>query len=591
MKRSLSFTYDESLSLENIENDIQLAFKRKQTVSVASAAHQSNSNTKTKNILTDSNTLGLLSPPVTPENLKRVNVINENELSSVKKKIDLNQTDDNENSINIIENINVSPYTKGKNLFLRGSKIEVSENDYNLIGRESESKKLKSILNNCLENSVSKSLYISGPPGTGKTAQINCLLDSYIKQNIENNNSNITDKLQYQMDNELSGSAGKSKIMLNDGSERMIRISKINCMTIKRPDDIFNIIYLDLINKKRKNISLKKKNSDELRELLLNDNEIDMNIIVLDELDNLINKSQQVLFELFSMASSSVNNSNCKLILIGISNALDLTDRFLPRLKSNRIGPEVIPFLPYTSDQIKNVIHFKLNQLMENSSSFSQNQQQPQQQPPLIHPAAIQLCAKKCSVNTGDLRKAFDICHRSLELTEQMVKKKLSTSDYQNLNLTTAPKVTISQVSKICNSAFGINFFTKLENLNLQHKSVLCSLIKFEESNQKSVQPQTKSLGRPRLNFNSKSNSNSNYSIHSFFEFYSTKLNFEKKIGILKRNDFLEVLSTLESNGLINLSKGSLQFSTSKISTNVPKIEVLKVIQDIGILKKILTTE
>ncbi|GME99338.1 unnamed protein product [[Candida] boidinii] len=334
MKRSLSFTYDESLSLENIENDIQLAFKRKQTVSVASAAHQSNSNTKTKNILTDSNTLGLLSPPVTPENLKRVNVINENELSSVKKKIDLNQTDDNENSINIIENINVSPYTKGKNLFLRGSKIEVSENDYNLIGRESESKKLKSILNNCLENSVSKSLYISGPPGTGKTAQINCLLDSYIKQNIENNNSNITDKLQYQMDNELSGSAGKSKIMLNDGSERMIRISKINCMTIKRPDDIFNIIYLDLINKKRKNISLKKKNSDELRELLLNDNEIDMNIIVLDELDNLINKSQQVLFELFSMASSSVNNSNCKLILIGISNALDLTDRFLPRLKT-----------------------------------------------------------------------------------------------------------------------------------------------------------------------------------------------------------------------------------------------------------------
>ncbi|GME82519.1 unnamed protein product [[Candida] boidinii] len=170
-----------------------------------------------------------------------------------------------------------------------------------------------------------------------------------------------------------------------------------------------------------------------------------------------------------------------------------------------------------------------------------------------------------------------------------MVKKKLSTSDYQNLNLTTAPKVTISQVSKICNNAFGINFFTKLENLNLQHKSVLCSLIKFEESNQKLVQPQTKSLGRPRLNFNSKSISN--YSIHSFFEFYSTKLNFEKKIGTLKRNDFLEVLSTLESNGLINLSKGSLQFSTSKISTNVPKIEVLKVIQDIGILKKILTTE
>jgi len=51
-------------------------------------------------------------------------------------------------------------------------------------------------------------------------------------------------------------------------------------------------------------------------------------LLVLDEIDQLESKCQEVLYTLFEWPY--LNNS--KLILVGIANALDLTDRILPRI-------------------------------------------------------------------------------------------------------------------------------------------------------------------------------------------------------------------------------------------------------------------
>ena len=53
-------------------------------------------------------------------------------------------------------------------------------------------------------------------------------------------------------------------------------------------------------------------------------------MLVLDEIDHLITKDQDVLYSFFEWAKSN----SSKLIMIGIANALDLTSRFLPRLKT-----------------------------------------------------------------------------------------------------------------------------------------------------------------------------------------------------------------------------------------------------------------
>ena len=52
--------------------------------------------------------------------------------------------------------------------------------------------------------------------------------------------------------------------------------------------------------------------------------------MILDEIDQLITNGQDVLYQLFEWAA----DKKSRLVLVGIANALDLTDRFLPRLKA-----------------------------------------------------------------------------------------------------------------------------------------------------------------------------------------------------------------------------------------------------------------
>lgn len=55
-----------------------------------------------------------------------------------------------------------------------------------LPGREKELNELKDFIEGHLENQTSGSLYISGPPGTGKTASLNLILEnSDIKTNVK----------------------------------------------------------------------------------------------------------------------------------------------------------------------------------------------------------------------------------------------------------------------------------------------------------------------------------------------------------------------------------------------------------------------
>ena len=52
-------------------------------------------------------------------------------------------------------------------------------------------------------------------------------------------------------------------------------------------------------------------------------------LVVLDEIDQLSSKCQEVLYSIFEWPYLK----GSKLVLVGIANALDLTDRILPRLK------------------------------------------------------------------------------------------------------------------------------------------------------------------------------------------------------------------------------------------------------------------
>lgn len=64
---------------------------------------------------------------------------------------------------------------------------------------------------------------------------------------------------------------------------------------------------------------------------------------MLDEIDHLLTKDQDVLYKFFELASYP----HSRLALIGIANALDLTTRFLPRLqaKNCKLVDSIVAFV------------------------------------------------------------------------------------------------------------------------------------------------------------------------------------------------------------------------------------------------------
>ncbi|KAK4981273.1 hypothetical protein LTR28_003200, partial [Elasticomyces elasticus] len=251
-----------------------------------------------------------------------------------------------------------------------------------------------------------------------------------------------------------------------------------------------------------------------LRNIFLKGDQEESYVVILDEVDRLVDLDITLLYSLFETSMQPSSN----LILIGIANALDLTDRFLPRLRSRGLKPNLLPFMPYTAAQIASVITSKLQDLLPSDQASESKQL------PFFHPAAIQLCSKKVASNTGDLRKAFDICSRALDLVEREAREQYRLLDLQNSpsktvlmentnlssppaskspdktlrqtklivttnNITaeTAPRVTIAHVARVTAAVFGNGANQRLQSLNLQQKAVLCALAAFERKKRESA--------------------------------------------------------------------------------------------------------
>ncbi|KAK6463690.1 cell cycle control protein [Scheffersomyces coipomensis] len=500
----------------------------------------------------------LLTPKTSPsKRIKSTNFINESLHN--KKKLDFGVTTQTQSPIQLLTTPPTTPtkrqtsiYSQAKALFQRSSGgTIISKNGLNLVGRDHEGEYLYDFFMKNLISDKCNSLYVSGPPGTGKTAQLQISFNHLLSKFGNNKNSN---PFQDQ---------DKSVITING---KKIKLVKVNCMAINNPEHIYHEIYCQMVD--QLSISFIKKKTYEDFQQLMNTNPYDSIVVVLDELDCLVTKNQHVLFELFSNASPQNSHQyKSKLVLIGISNALDLTDKFLPRLKRNGYNPFTLQFLPYTSDQIKSVIILKLKCLSNNE----------EEEVPLFNSSAIQLCCKKSAAISGDLRKSFDICYKSIELVEQAIITK-GEVDIHTLTIDNCPKILITHIAKVCASSFGENSSTKLSNLNLLQKAVLCCLFHYQTQNLHSYNDLT---------------------VNRFYDYYvkHSLQNVDKLIGILKKGEFLDIVNALESTSVVVLSDTKDMKKQKIVNTDTdnkiikPNITydlLIKGLGDVIVLKKIL---
>jgi cell division control protein 6 len=123
-------------------------------------------------------------------------------------------------------------------------------------------------------------------------------------------------------------------------------------------------------------------------------------IIILDEVDKLVNKDDDVLYNLTRINSEL---KKAKASLIGITNRLNFTEYLDPRVKSS-LGEEEIIFPPYDANQLRDILHQRAEMACK---------------PGVLEEMVIPLCAAYAAQEHGDARRALDLLRVSGELAER----------------------------------------------------------------------------------------------------------------------------------------------------------------------------
>lgn len=369
------------------------------------------------------------------------------------------------------------------------------------------------------------------------------------------------------------------------------KYSCINCMSVKSANDIFNILVSELTISDDVFGSEAKR---QLEEAFLAKDTQTAFVVTLDEIDQLVNVDIEALYTIFDWSM----RPNSRLVLIGVANALDLTDRFLPRLKARNLKPFLLPFLPYDAAQIASVLKARTRSLLpaetEVASDFT----------PFIQPTAIQLISKKVAAQSGDLRKAFDIALRAIERVETEVRDKLMRQGEaylqspptspsrkplaENMNLSSpcssnttspskrpqvtqtlqsgmdkftvenAPRATLLHVVHVTSAAFGNGIAKRIKTLNLQQQAVLCVLVAVEDAERSAMDPSvsTPSKSMRQLNFTTPtkqvhSAAGTSTTVKELYSAYSACCKTDNLLHALSSNEFREVIGNLETLSLI----------------------------------------
>ncbi|UMM22652.1 hypothetical protein L5515_003766 [Caenorhabditis briggsae] len=257
------------------------------------------------------------------------------------------------------------------------SRLHLSKVPEQLPCREAEAREIESFIREVIDRKrgESSAMYISGVPGTGKTATVRAVVNA-MKKNAK------CPKFVYV---EVNAMIFKKTVFveIHNGIQEEFNISKksqtrakISASTARQElNDIF-------------------KKQDSKRPPI---------VILIDELDSLCNRKQDVLYDIFEWTALPQS----KVTIIGIANTLDFPERMLCQRNASRLDKRRLVFQPYRHEQIQEIVRARL------------------QGSNLVEKKAVELVAKKIAMNTGDLRQALDFLCRSIGVAVEKKAEKL----------------------------------------------------------------------------------------------------------------------------------------------------------------------
>jgi len=308
-----------------------------------------------------------------------------------------------------------------------------------LSGRESEQADIEHFLTDAVSTGGrSQVLYVSGMPGTGKTASV----------------LEVVARLE-----RASETARLPKFTF----------LHVNGMCSSSPISIFSDI-LQQLQAHRKGFARAPMSGnrayDELTKLFSGRDLGEETIVLLiDEIDSLVTQGQAVLYQLFDWMSLP----NARLALVSIANTMDLPERLLPRI-SSRLAVVPVNFAAYDRPQLREIMTHRL-WLAKAEGAFTKD--------------ALEICAARVAAASGDARKALQVCRRAIEI------------QLEECSANELGPVTLQHVAAAEESLLRVNPASKsIEGLSLKARRLLLAIVLEVKRSEKLLVPLRDALRR-----------------------------------------------------------------------------------------------
>ncbi len=264
-----------------------------------------------------------------------------------------------------------------KNIFLNKKALQASYTPDTILHREKQIDLIANILAPVLRNEKPSNLFIFGKTGTGKTLSI-----KYVSK-------------------KLAEVAAKHEVPLTT--------KYLNCKLKKIADTEYRLVA-QLIRELGKSVPPTGLPTDEVYNIFLDiiDAEPMNLIIILDEIDQLVNKTGDEIIYNLTRINSELKNS--QITFVGISNSLVFTENMDPRAKSS-LGQEEVIFPPYNAIEIQDILR---------------NRAKKAYLPEVLQDGVIEKCAAYAAREHGDARRALDLLRVSGELAERQGAKQVT---------------------------------------------------------------------------------------------------------------------------------------------------------------------
>jgi len=123
-------------------------------------------------------------------------------------------------------------------------------------------------------------------------------------------------------------------------------------------------------------------------------------VLVVDELDQLLDKRQVILYQLLEWSSHPSNMFS----LLAIFNTMVIPENVLMKRNESRTGFSRALFEPYSHEELELIVSNSLKHQIDDGAHLTEE--------------AIRLISKKVAALSGDARRALEIAKRALEILQ-----------------------------------------------------------------------------------------------------------------------------------------------------------------------------